>query len=94
VAPTRRLVRTEDRPPDLGSGRSMFGAPESRASADGAGRRAESKGRLSTDAVVMWSRPAEGVPVVPAERKTGLYLPNVETTRLVRNERGWLRLAS
>jgi hypothetical protein len=26
------------------------------------------------------------------ERKTGLYVPNVETTRLVRDERGWLRL--
>jgi hypothetical protein len=25
------------------------------------------------------------------ERKTGLYVPNVETTRLVRDERGWLR---
>ena len=30
---------------------------------------------------------------VPTERKTGLYVPNVETTRLVRDERGWLRLA-
>ena len=28
-----------------------------------------------------------------SERKTGLYVPNVETTRLVRDERGWLRLA-
>src|SRR5436309_3219568 len=28
----------------------------------------------------------------PTERKTGLYVPNVETTRLVRDERGWLRL--
>ncbi len=27
------------------------------------------------------------------ERKTGLYPPNVETNRLVRDERGWLRLA-
>jgi hypothetical protein len=26
------------------------------------------------------------------ERKTGLYSPNVETTQLVRDERGWLRL--
>jgi hypothetical protein len=26
------------------------------------------------------------------ERKTGLYVPNVETTRLVRDERGRLRL--
>ena len=31
---------------------------------------------------------------VLSERKTGLYVPNVETTRLVRDERGWLRLAS
>src|SRR2546422_10862003 len=30
----------------------------------------------------------------PTVRKTGLYVPNVETTRLVRDERGWLRLAS
>jgi hypothetical protein len=30
----------------------------------------------------------------PTERKTGLYVPNVETARLVRDERGWLRLAS
>jgi hypothetical protein len=29
----------------------------------------------------------------PTERKTGLYVPNVETVRLVRDERGWLRLA-
>jgi hypothetical protein len=29
----------------------------------------------------------------PTERKTGLYVPNVETTRLVRDDRGWLRLA-
>src|SRR2546428_12672844 len=28
-----------------------------------------------------------------SERKTGLYVPNLETTRLVREERGWLRLA-
>jgi hypothetical protein len=28
-----------------------------------------------------------------AERKTGLYVPDVETPRLVRDERGWLRLA-
>jgi hypothetical protein len=28
-----------------------------------------------------------------SERKTGLYVPNVETVRLVRDERGWLRLA-
>ena len=27
-----------------------------------------------------------------SERKTGLYGPNVETTRLVRDERGWFRL--
>ena len=32
-------------------------------------------------------------PRVLSERKTGLYVPNVETTRLVRDERGWLRLA-
>ena len=31
-------------------------------------------------------------PRVLSERKTGLYVPNVETTRLVRDERGWLRL--
>ena len=30
---------------------------------------------------------------VPTERKTGLYVPNVETSRLIRDERGWLRLA-
>ena len=29
-----------------------------------------------------------------SERKTGLYVPNGETTRLIRDERGWLRLAS
>ena len=27
------------------------------------------------------------------ERKTGLYVPNVETVRLVSDERGWIRLA-
>jgi hypothetical protein len=27
------------------------------------------------------------------ERKTGLYVRDVETVRLVRDERGWLRLA-
>ena len=26
---------------------------------------------------------------VELERKTGLYVPNVETTRLVRDDRGW-----
>jgi len=31
---------------------------------------------------------------VQPERKTGLYVPDVETTRLLRDERGWLRLAS
>lgn len=35
-----------------------------------------------------------GLPaVVTPERKTGLYVPNVETVRLARDERGWLRLA-
>jgi hypothetical protein len=29
----------------------------------------------------------------PSERKTGLYVRNVETTRLVRDERGWLQFA-
>ena len=29
-----------------------------------------------------------------SERKTGLSVPNVETLPLVRDERGWLRLAS
>ena len=29
---------------------------------------------------------------VSTERKTGLYVPNVETTRLARDERGWLCL--
>jgi hypothetical protein len=33
-------------------------------------------------------------PRVLSERKTGLYVPNVETVRLVQDERGWLRLAS
>jgi hypothetical protein len=33
-------------------------------------------------------------PRVLSERKTGVYVPNVETNRLVRDERGWLRLAS
>jgi len=28
-----------------------------------------------------------------SERKTGLYVRNVETAHLVRDERGWLRLA-
>jgi hypothetical protein len=37
--------------------------------------------------------PAESGNVL-TERKTGLYVPNVETARLVRDERGWLRLAS
>ena len=32
-------------------------------------------------------------PRVLSERKTGLYVPNVETVRLVRDERGWLGLA-
>jgi hypothetical protein len=27
------------------------------------------------------------------ERKTGLYVPNVETAWLFRDDRGWLRLA-
>jgi hypothetical protein len=27
------------------------------------------------------------------KRKTGVYVPNVETVALVRDERGWLRLA-
>ena len=27
------------------------------------------------------------------KRKTGLYVLDVETTRLVRDDRGWLRLA-
>ena len=31
--------------------------------------------------------------VTTSERKTGLYVPNVETTRLVRDDHGWLRLA-
>ena len=31
--------------------------------------------------------------VAASERKTGLYVPNVETPQLVRDERGWLRLA-
>jgi hypothetical protein len=31
-------------------------------------------------------------PVTASERKTGLYIPNVETIRLVRDDRGWLRL--
>jgi hypothetical protein len=36
----------------------------------------------------------EDLKEVPTERKTGLYVPNVETGRLVQDERGWLRLAS
>jgi hypothetical protein len=32
-------------------------------------------------------------PRVLSELKTGLYVPNVETTRLVRDDRGWLQLA-
>ena len=31
-------------------------------------------------------------PRVLSERKTGLYVRNVETVRLVRDERGWLQL--
>jgi hypothetical protein len=31
--------------------------------------------------------------VTTSERKTGLYAPNVETNRLVQDERGWLWLA-
>jgi len=31
-------------------------------------------------------------PVSTSERKTGLYVRDVETARLVRDERGWLRL--
>ncbi|HEV8534516.1 MAG TPA: hypothetical protein VGR87_02200 [Candidatus Limnocylindria bacterium] len=34
------------------------------------------------------------MPEGPTERKTGLYVSNVETNRLVRDDRGWLRLAS
>ena len=30
--------------------------------------------------------------VTTSERKTGLYVPNVETTQLVRDQRGWLRI--
>jgi len=33
-------------------------------------------------------------PVSTSERKTGLYVRNVETVRLVRDSRGWLSLAS
>ena len=33
-------------------------------------------------------------PVTTSERKTGLKVPDVETIRLARDERGWLRLAS
>jgi len=36
---------------------------------------------------------ALGQPRVLAERKTGLSVRDVETTRLVRDDRGWLRLA-
>jgi hypothetical protein len=39
--------------------------------------------------------PAEGTPILGAglsERKTGPYVPNVETSPLVRDERGWLKL--
>ena len=36
---------------------------------------------------------ANGVPRTLSERKTGLYVRNVETVRLVSDERGWLRLA-
>ena len=32
-------------------------------------------------------------PASTSERKTGLYVRNVETARLVRDERGWLRMA-
>jgi hypothetical protein len=39
-------------------------------------------------------RRAGSVRKVPTERKTGLYACNVETLRLVRDERGWLGLAS
>jgi hypothetical protein len=31
--------------------------------------------------------------VITSERKTGVYVPDVETSGLVRDERGWLRLA-
>jgi len=34
----------------------------------------------------------EGFHWLLTERKTGLYVPNVETTRLIRDERGWVRL--
>jgi len=30
----------------------------------------------------------------PTERKTGLYVRNVETPQLVRDQRGWLKVAS
>jgi hypothetical protein len=33
------------------------------------------------------------VPVTTSERKTGLKVGDVETVRLVRDKRGWLRLA-
>jgi hypothetical protein len=34
------------------------------------------------------------LPVITSERKTGLYVRDVETVRLVRDGRGWLRLAA
>jgi hypothetical protein len=36
----------------------------------------------------------KAVPLVPAERKTGVKRAEVITARLVQDERGWLRLAS
>jgi hypothetical protein len=41
-----------------------------------------------------WKEQRSSAGIGTSERKTGLYVRNVETTRLVRDERGWLRLAS
>ncbi|MDQ2912652.1 MAG: hypothetical protein M3T56_05290 [Chloroflexota bacterium] len=48
------------------------------------------------EAVLARQRQVEDNPptVITSERKTGVYVPNVETSRLVRDLRGWLRLAS
>jgi hypothetical protein len=54
-------------------------------------------GKEDRDAVLssgMESGAKEGRPPGRPERKTGLYVSNVETTRLVRDERGWLSLVS
>ncbi len=53
-------------------------------------RQANADRRFAQDRL---SKGALTAPRVLSARKTGLYAPDVETSRLVQDERGWLRLA-